>query len=211
MSRARQAAGRGLGALALVALLAAGQHRAEAQARTAALVRGKIDQVLAVLRDPSLRGRARRAERHDRILAVANTIFDWDEFARRCLGATWRQIDAGQRQRFVGLFRQLLAGYYLEQMDNFAGDEKISVQGASGGGDQQVVKTLLVTRSRERMPIDYLLEKGPAGWRVVDVSVEQISLVNNYRSRFRSYLVNRSFEELLAHLSRVVGRRKSQP
>ncbi len=188
--------------LALALLLAGSPALAEPEEDTADLVRRKIDEVLSILRDPALRGSARRARRHQKILAVANTIFDWDEMARRSLGVYWRQASAAQRKRFVPLFREVLSNYYLDQMDNFAGEEKITVKGSSGSKEQQVVKTVLITQSRERMPIDYFLDKGAAGWRVVDVSIEGVSLVNNYRSRFRQYLVNHTFDELLEHLVR---------
>jgi phospholipid transport system substrate-binding protein len=190
------------GALVLALLLARSPALAAPEEDTADLVRRKIDEVLSILRDPGLRGSARRARRHQKILGVANTIFDWDEMARRSLGVYWRQASASQRKRFVPLFREVLSSYYLDQMDNFAGEERITVKGSSGSKEQQVVKTVLITQSRERLPIDYFLDKGATGWRVVDVSIEGVSLVNNYRSRFRQYLVNHSLDELLEHLGR---------
>jgi len=217
--RFRRRAGLWVIMVAAPLLLVEGPRPAEAQdaqGNTAALVRQKIDEVLDILRDPALRGREHREERHQKILAVANTIFGWDEMAQRSLGVYWRQASPAQRQRFVELFRQVLANYYLDQMDNFAGSERVTVQGSSGGADQQVVKTMITTRSREQTPVNYYLDRGPSGWRVYDVSVEGISLVENYRSRFRQYLVNHSFDELLTHLSGIVGksgpsRRAGQP
>jgi phospholipid transport system substrate-binding protein len=48
--------------------------------------------------------------------------------------------------------------------------------------------------------VDYKLRRDPVGWRVYDVVVEGISLVNNYRSQFDRFLSKRSFDELLQHL-----------
>jgi phospholipid transport system substrate-binding protein len=48
--------------------------------------------------------------------------------------------------------------------------------------------------------VDYILYLSPAGWRVYDVSVEGISLVNNYRSQFDRVLNKKSFDALLQDL-----------
>ena len=91
MMRRRSLSFRVLVMAVLVALAAAGEARAEQRTGgTEALVRKKIDEVLGILRDPARQGMAKRQERHRAILAVANTIFDWDEMARRSLGAPWR-------------------------------------------------------------------------------------------------------------------------
>jgi phospholipid transport system substrate-binding protein len=67
------------------------------------------------------------------------------------------------------------------------------------------VKSVLVTQSHEHVPIDYLLDREAAGWRVHDVTIEGVSLVNNYRTQFRRYLVNHSFAELLTRLESHLG------
>jgi phospholipid transport system substrate-binding protein len=48
--------------------------------------------------------------------------------------------------------------------------------------------------------VDYKLYLSPAGWRVYDIIVEDISLVNNYRSQFDRVLNKKSFDALLQDL-----------
>ena len=54
------------------------------------IIGDRIDAVLEFLRDPSLQGADKRAERHRKLRAVAGEIFDWAEMARRSLGVHWR-------------------------------------------------------------------------------------------------------------------------
>jgi ABC-type transporter MlaC component len=80
------------------------------------------------------------------------------------------------------------------------GDENVLIKGTEERGELRVVKTILVTHSRERVPLDYFMHREGNTWRAVDFSVEGVSLVNHYRKSFARFLVNHSFEELLAKL-----------
>ncbi len=185
------------GALAVITLLCGAGVGAE-QAATE-LIQHKVHAVLAILRDPALQGPARRTQRRQRILEEANTIFAWDEIARSSLGVTWRELDPTRRARFVELFRGAVANYYLDQIDSLAGTEQVTVKAGMAEGARQMVTTVVRGR-RQPVQIDYYLEKYAEGWRVVDLSVEGVSVVNNYRSRFRHYLTDHSFDDLLTRL-----------
>jgi phospholipid transport system substrate-binding protein len=50
------------------------------------------------------------------------------------------------------------------------------------------------------VPIIYYMIRKDASWKVYDVSVENVSLVKNYRSQFRSILQNNSPDHLIATL-----------
>jgi ABC-type transporter MlaC component len=80
------------------------------------------------------------------------------------------------------------------------GDEKVEIKGAEARDELRLVKTILVTHSRDRVPLDYLMRHEPVGWRAIDFSIEGVSLVNHYRKSFGRYLANHTFQELLARL-----------
>jgi ABC-type transporter MlaC component len=63
-----------------------------------------------------------------------------------------------------------------------------------------VVKTVLVTHSRERVPIVYFMHQQNERWVIHDFSVEGVSLVNHYRKSFSNFLVNHTFDNLLDRL-----------
>jgi len=62
------------------------------------------------------------------------------------------------------------------------------------------VKTGTRLRSGDRYNVDYKPYSSPAGWRVYDVVVEGISLVENYCSQFDWVLSRKSFDALLQDL-----------
>lgn len=163
-------------------------------------IRGSIDEVLEVLRDPAIKPVAKRTQRIARLRQVADRLFDWSEMSQQSLGRAWRTIDAAQRKRFVDVFPDVLASAYLDDLDKFYGDEKVSIERSKVSGDQAEVSTIVVTHSGERVPMVYWLRRVDAVWRVYDFSIEGVSLVNNYRESFGRFLVNHDFEELLKRL-----------
>jgi len=167
-----------------------------------ALIRRTIDEVFAILEDPALTGKARRADRLAALRAVADRTFDWAEMARASLGAPWRTLDAAQRQRFVDIFKDVLAARYMDDINRFQGTEKVTVDGSSRDGDDDIVRTTLVTGSRERVPMDYRLRGAADRWSIVDISIEGVSLVNHYRKTFAAALVNMTVEQLTDRLAK---------
>lgn len=182
-------------------ILLRGTGRA-AEGTPEALIRRTIDEVFAILEDPALAGKARRADRLAALRTVADRTFDWAEMARASLGAPWRTLDAEKRRRFVDIFKDVLAARYMDDINRFQGTEKVTVDGSSRDGDDDIVRTTLVTGSRERVPMDYRLRGAGERWSIVDISIEGVSLVNHYRKTFAAALVNMTVEQLTDRLAK---------
>jgi len=194
---------RSLAATAFVALVAAGSSRGVAAAGGPREVMTQtIDAAFAILKDSSLGGKERRAQRIAELRRVADRTFDWSEIARSSLGVKWRSIDAAQRARFVEVFKNVLAAQYMDDIDRFQGTELVTVEGVVPEGGDTVVRTTLVTSSRERVPMDYRMRLVEGRWMVVDLSIEGVSLVNHFRKTFAAVLANASIDELIVRLQR---------
>jgi phospholipid transport system substrate-binding protein len=193
------------GALAcglLVALRAAPVAAAEAAASPEAMIRKTVDDAFAVLKDPKLADRAHRAERLAALRVVADRTFDWSEMARSSLGAPWRTLDPAKRTHFVDTFKDVLAARYMDDINRFEGTEVVTVDGSSKDGDDTIVHTTLVTGSREKVPIDYRVRASNGKYSIVDISIEEVSLVNHYRKTFAGALVNMSVDQLIDRLDK---------
>jgi phospholipid transport system substrate-binding protein len=59
---------------------------------------------------------------------------------------------------------------------------------------------------KDEIPINYRVIRTDDGWRVYDVVVEGVSLVNNYRSQFREILINKTPDDLLEILRKKAGK-----
>jgi phospholipid transport system substrate-binding protein len=186
--------------LLLLVMASVSTSRARAADDPAAIVRSTVDQAFDVLRDQALRKPERRQERIAKLRAIADRVFDWPAMAQSSLGVAYRNISDEQRKEFVSVFKGLIADEYTDELDRFMGDERVIVEGVEARDDQRVVKTVLVTHSRERVPIHYFMRQQQERWVIHDFSVEGVSLVNHYRKSFSNFLLNHSFESLLDRL-----------
>lgn len=168
------------------------------------VIRDLVDEAFAILTDKALK--AQPAERMKRLRAVTDKVMDWDAMARSSIGHHWRTASEQQRAEFISIFKELLARQYRDDIDRFQGTEKVKFEGEKKSGELVTVHTTLTTASNEKVPIDYVLHKTPAHqWSVEDVKIENVSLVNHYRKTFDRFLVNQSFDALLARLKTKYG------
>jgi phospholipid transport system substrate-binding protein len=162
------------------------------------LVRQITDQVVKILEDPQFQAPNRQGERQELLHKLADQAFDWQETARRALATHWRERTPQEQQEFVRLFRDLVEGIYINRLES-AIQEKREIQyvGEQVDGSRAAVKTIVLTRRNQQVPIEYRLHKSDGRWLIYDVLVEGISLVNNYRSQFNRIITNSSYNELV--------------
>lgn len=176
-------------------LLGAWETRAAAPRDT---IKSMADEVIRLLSDPAMDNPAQRRLIRQRVKAAVDRRFDYEEMAKRSLGATWGRISPSQRSEFVRLFAQLLEASYSDKLERYSG-EIIDYVGESLDGDYAEVRTVLLRRN-DRIPMNYRLINRSAGWVVYDVVIEGVSLVSNYRSQFQQVISQSSYGELVNRL-----------
>ncbi len=170
------------------------------------VMRKNVESAFALLKDKTLAGSAQRPQRIAALRRVADLAFDWSEMARSSLGAPWRKLDPAQRARFIEVFKDVLAAQYMDDIDRFQGTEIVTIDGSTAQGEDVLVRSTLVSASRDRIPIDYLLRSEQGKWMVVDLSIERVSLVNHFRKTFSAALANMSIDQLIERLRQQLPR-----
>jgi phospholipid transport system substrate-binding protein len=153
-----------------------------------------VDEVLSVVEDPGLKKTESKEERRKRLEDVIAKRFNFEEMAKRTIGAEWAKRTPEERKEFVKSFRTLLANSYLGRIENYSG-EKVHYLKEAIDGDHAEVRTEIDT-GKSVIPIDYKMEQRDGDWRVYDVIVEGTGLVSNYREQFKRILRKESFEAL---------------
>lgn len=159
-------------------------------------VKGTVDQVLKILTDPALKGEQKTQERRAKLRQVVLQRFGFDEMAKRSLGRHWNERSPQERKEFVKLFTDLLERAYVDRIEGYTG-EKIIYQEESVDGNFSEVRSKIVTKKNQEVPIIYRLEKNDSNWEVYDIIIEGVSLVNNYRTQFSKIIQTSSFEGLV--------------
>ena len=163
-------------------------------------VRATVDRVLAILENSQLKPAERRAQLEEAIYAR----FDFAEMAKRSLGPEWRRRTPQEQSEFVTLFTDLFERFYLSRIENYS-EEKVSYLRETQEHNFATVDTKIVNKQGEEVSVVYRLHKVGEEWKVYDVVIENVSVVNNYRSQFTRVLSGSSFEELLRRLRERVA------
>jgi phospholipid transport system substrate-binding protein len=162
-------------------------------------IRAAIDQGVDILKNAKLDNSKQRSEVINRLREIVYPLFDFNEMAKRSLGAHWRRLNPQQQKEFVAAFTELLEKTYADQIDVYQG-QKVAYSGETIDKDYAQVSSKVIAQNGQSYSVDYRLHRVDGKWRIYDVVAENISIVNNYRSQFNRVIVNSSFEELLKRI-----------
>ena len=162
-------------------------------------IKATVEQAVLVLKDPELRPPSKTKERRDQLRQILFARVDFSEMAKRALGANWRRRSPEEQQEFIRLFTELLERAYAETIETYT-DEKIVYVNERHDGSYADVQSKILTTKGEEFSINYKTHRIGGEWRVYDVVVENISMVNNYRSQFNRVIANSSYQELVRRL-----------
>ena len=168
------------------------------------LVRTSVNKGIQILKDPTLQSPEKKSERIDRLREVLNPIFDYHEMAKRALGIHWRRRTPAEQEAFVKVFRDFLERIYSDKIDLYGG-ERVSFGREVVDGDFAQVDSILIKPKGEELAVVYKLRRTNGKWKVYDAVVENISIVNNYRSQFDRVISSSSYEELVKRLQEKAG------
>jgi phospholipid transport system substrate-binding protein len=166
-------------------------------------IQTNVNKVLDVLRDPKLKGEAAKGIKKEKLEVIYEQMFDEVELSMRTLGGNWTKLNPAQQKEFVQLYRQILEKAYIDKILSYT-DEKIAFSKENMlSNNQAEVQTKVITSSKE-IPIFYRVILKDGTWKVYDVVVENVSLVQNYRSQFNSILGKNTPDQLLEILRKKV-------
>jgi phospholipid transport system substrate-binding protein len=158
-------------------------------------VRQYTDQVQKILEDPALRSADKRAA----VRKVAIEIFDVNETAKRALGLHWQARNAAERDEFVQLFADLLERTYISKIDLYGG-ERLRYTSEAIDGEFAIVRAKVVTAKGTEVPVEARMLKRSDHWLIYDITIENVSLIGNYRTQFDRIIRTASFQELVRKL-----------
>ena len=168
------------------------------------VIKVSADRAIQILKDPQLQAKEKKKERIERLKEIANPLFDFEEMARRSLGPHWRRRSPQEQKEFVKLFRNFIEKTYSNNVDLYAG-EQILMGKEIIDNDYAQVDSSFVNPKGEEFSVVFRLRRTEGKWKVYDAVVENISIVNNYRSQFDRVISKYSFEELMRLLKEKAG------
>jgi len=160
------------------------------------VTRTMVDQSLRILRDTATPLPQRRRQLRE----VIEPSFDFTEMSRSALGFHWRSLSPQQRTEFTKLFTAFIEDAYLSKIQDYSGQQVVFLKETTLDPGYVQVETKIVQAGKNPIPVNYLLEKRDSIWKIYDVTVDNISIINNYRNQFNRVLNQQGFDKLMADL-----------
>ncbi len=192
-------------AAALASLLVVAGAAAAAPADDARVAMQRtVDDVLVVLGDTSLSIQDKR----DRLQAIATERFDFVTMSKLVLKRDWKRFDPAQRDEFVTQFKEHLSARYGENIGRYE-NEGVEVTRSQPETNGDVTVATVIRGGRyDGTPVNYRL-RNASDWRVIDVVIENVSLVSSFRKQFADVLERSGPEGVLERLKKRNAEREA--
>jgi len=127
---------------------------------------------------------------------------DFERMTALAVGRSWRTATPEQQQRISAEFRVLLTRTYAGAIQA-VGDQKIRLKPFRGdpADTEVIVRSELVGSRGEPLSFDYRLQRQGDSWKIYDINVAGVWLVETYRNQFASEVNARGIEGLIGTLS----------
>lgn len=171
------------------------------------LVRRITDDVMAAVKqDKNL-----AAGDREKALALAEQKvlphIDFRESARLAVGRSWNNATPAQQERITREFRAMLVRIYSNAIDAYRGQTmRVFPVRMEPGATEATVRNQYLSPGRPPVPVEYAMHKTPEGWKIYDITVENVSLVLTYRAEFDQVMRQSGFDGLIKRMAE-----KNQP
>jgi phospholipid transport system substrate-binding protein len=145
-------------------------------------------------------GAAVTPETRKKIEAIVTRTVDLRAMAEAALGARWKAMSAKERKRLLGAFEARFRRASASELGTYRSSE-IEYRPEVATDGLVKVPTKVVVKG-EPTEITYSMRRQAAGWRIVDIIVDGVSTVENYRSSFARVISKEGVDGLIRRLER---------
>jgi phospholipid transport system substrate-binding protein len=167
-----------------------------------ALAKSVTDEVLAIVRAD----REIQSGNRQRVLQLVEQKivphFSFTRMTQLAMGRNWRQASPDQQKTLVEQFKVLLVRTYTAAFTQYR-NETIEYRPTrmKPGDTDAVVQSFINRPGAQPVAVDYSMEKTPEGWKVYNVKIEGVSLVETYRNTFNAEVQKSGVDGLIRTLS----------
>ena len=168
----------------------------ESESSAHAVMEKTVEEVLHVLSNET----SSTEERLQSLEEIVDGRFDLRVMSRLVLARNWKRFSDEQQEEYVSEFKKYLSNNYGNRIERYD-QEHVEILGARDEPRGDVtVQTRVMGGKFDGALIDYRLRKTGEEWRVIDVVIEGISMVSNFRDQFKAVISSGGPDLLLKQL-----------
>lgn len=157
-------------------------------------------QVIEVAKNES----ADRASKQSKIEAIFTDKVDINYIAKFVLGKNWRTATPAQQQSYIAAYKPFILKNYASKLAKYSG-QTYALKNAHADEDASVVTMEIIDPNGQNVMVDYRLKEAGNAFKIVDIAVEGVSLLNTQRSEFNGIVENKGIDGLIEALKKQVA------
>lgn len=152
-------------------------------------------QVLEIIKSPMS-----QTERQQKFEDLFSRQFDVPTIGRFVVGRYWNRTSPDEQKQYLDTFRKYVAAIYAQQFSHYQG-EGFKTSGARPvGDDETAVKAEIARQGNPPIALEFRVKGKPGTFQIVDVSVENVSLIITKRDEFSSVLAQEGVKGVMARM-----------
>lgn len=149
-----------------------------------------------------LKKSSRNAKETERVKALLNDSFNFEELARKSLAAdVWKAQDEASQKKFVAEFQRMVRNSSAKRLEVYRADSTVYEPAKMKGDKDARVIAHLWNKGKESV-LEYKMSQVDGNWKAWDLVIDDLSTARNYKDQFGQILKNKSFAELIDVISK---------
>ncbi|MBA2652753.1 MAG: ABC transporter substrate-binding protein [Tatlockia sp.] len=193
---------KGLKSIIYAAVLCAFSQILWAQSSPLPMLEGSANQILSALKQNKTSLKSNKQIIYEAVERHLLPNVDVNGMSRSVLGRkAWGEATAAEKQQFSKAFTQLVIRTYASPLAEYS-DESIEFLPVRGSLESRFIRvnSIIIRSKGKNIPLSYSLVSNGDGWKIYDLSVEGISLLQSFRSQFAQALQNSSMQDLIKQM-----------
>lgn len=152
---------------------------------------------LTELTDKELKG----AEREKRVRELLRRNFDVQTIGRAALGTHWRSATETQRKEYLSLFEDMIVRTYAQRFGEYTGQQfRVNGSKPTTRADDTIVSSHVIQQGAPPLLIEWRVRQTGGQYKVIDVFIENVSMMITQRSDFDSVVQRSGIDGLIDSL-----------
>lgn len=141
--------------------------------------------------------------RYDKLSPVLAKTYDLPSMSKLAVGPSWSALTPQQQAAIINAFTRMTIATYASRFDGFSGEQFQIFETSDRPNGDKIVKTQIVKSDGGTVPLNYLMRKSGADWKIVDIYLDgTISELANRRAEFGSILKSGGPDALVVSLTK---------
>jgi len=154
------------------------------------------------------------ADRKDVLRRAFSNSVDIDWIAKFALGRYWRDATDEQKARYTSLYRHYLTESYITNFAENPGKGIYDIKIAGVADDVQdsnfLVHTQMRLMNQVNLRVDYLVSDNQGCYKVLDIVIENVSLINTHRAEFSALASANGVDGVIKKLEQLAAETKPE-